>query len=40
MTKLNKVTHQFVNQVPEQLAEGVVYVSIPFATVIHACCCG
>ena len=26
--------------VPESLEEGVLYVSIPFATVLHLCCCG
>jgi hypothetical protein len=34
------LTHKFVNQVPEKLEEGVIYVSIPFETVIHMCCCG
>lgn len=32
--------HKFVNQIPEKLEEGVIYVSIPFETVIHKCCCG
>lgn len=32
--------HKFVNQIPEKLEEGVLYVSIPFETVIHKCCCG
>lgn len=34
------LTHKFVNQIPEKLEEGVIYVSIPFETVIHKCCCG
>jgi len=32
--------HEFVDFVPRDLKEGVVYVSIQYATVIHKCCCG
>lgn len=35
-----KLTHRFVASVPDQLEDGVIYVSIEFATVIHKCCCG
>lgn len=34
------VTHQFVEYVPREMEDGVVYVSIGFATAIHRCCCG
>lgn len=34
------LTHKFVNQIPEILEDNVIYVSIPFETVIHKCCCG
>lgn len=34
------MTHEFVEQMPENLDEGVIYVSIPFETVIHKCVCG
>jgi hypothetical protein len=37
---VNTLVHKFVDQVPEDLENGVVYVSIPFSTVIHKCCCG
>lgn len=37
---MNTVVHKFVDQVPEDLDNGLVYVSIPFSTVIHKCCCG
>lgn len=37
---MNTLVHRFVHQVPEDLEDGVVYVSIPFSTVIHKCCCG
>lgn len=35
-----KVAHEFVEEVPSQLANGVIYVSIPYATAVHKCCCG
>ncbi|HEX9504362.1 MAG TPA: DUF6527 family protein [Patescibacteria group bacterium] len=33
-------SHQFVEFVPEHLEQGVIYVSIPYATVTHKCACG
>ncbi len=35
-----KLRPEFVEYVPDTLAEGVLYVSIPYATVVHLCCCG
>lgn len=32
--------HEFVEYVPDNLADGVLYISIPFATAVHRCCCG
>lgn len=32
--------HQFVENAPEELEPGTLYVSIPFATVLHTCACG
>ena len=37
---MKAVVHRFVDQVPEDPEDGVIYVSIPFSTVIHKCCCG
>ena len=37
---LNTVRHEFVEYIPDQLDEGVLYVSIPFGTVVHRCACG
>ena len=34
------MTHEFVEHMPENLDEGIIYVSIPFETVIHKCACG
>lgn len=35
-----KLSHRFVTSIPEVLDDGVIYVSIGFATAIHKCCCG
>ncbi|GGZ73370.1 MULTISPECIES: DUF6527 family protein [Streptomyces] len=35
-----RLTHEFVHYIPEKLDTGVLYVSLPFTTVIHLCCCG
>lgn len=32
--------HEFVEFIPDKLDERTVYVSIPYATVAHKCCCG
>lgn len=32
--------HEFVEFVPERIESGVLYVSMPYATVIHRCACG
>lgn len=40
MTKRMRVRHEFVEFIPSSLDAGVVYVSIPYATVVHLCCCG
>lgn len=34
------VEHRFVQFIPDDLEEGVVYVSITYATVVHRCLCG
>ncbi len=34
------LTHEFVEYIPDDLKDGVIYVSIEFATVAHKCCCG
>lgn len=37
---MQNLKHEFVGFVPEQLSDGVLYISIPYATVAHKCCCG
>ena len=38
--KRRAIQHEFVEYVPRDLEEGVLYVSIPFATAVHRCPCG
>jgi len=40
MKRKRLLTHKFVEYIPDDLKEGVIYVSIPFATAVHKCCCG
>ncbi len=35
-----KLSHRFVKNIPEILEDGVVYISLEYATAIHKCCCG
>jgi hypothetical protein len=37
---MRSLKHEFVEFIPEQLAAGVLYISVQYATVAHACCCG
>ena len=36
----DSLDHRFVDFIPEQLDEGILYVSIEYITVAHLCCCG
>lgn len=38
--KHSRLTHRFVRSIPKELEPGVLYVSMEYATAIHACCCG
>ena len=35
-----RLGQKFVDHIPDELDDGVVYVSIPFGTVVHKCACG
>ena len=39
-TRLKAVQHEFVEYVPEDLEDGVVYVSPEFRVAVHSCLCG
>lgn len=34
------LSHEFVEFVPADLKEGTLYISIPYKTMVHRCCCG
>lgn len=38
--KIMSINPVFVEYIPEQIDEGVLYISEPFNTAIHKCCCG
>lgn len=38
--RLSSIKHEFVEFVPAELAEGVLYISIPYTTAVHKCACG
>lgn len=35
-----RLRHEFVDYIPEQLDDSVLYVSVRFGTVVHRCACG
>ena len=40
MTRRTAVRHEFTDVIPDRLQDGVVYISVRYATVLHLCCCG
>ena len=38
--RTERLRHEFVDRFPAQLEQGVIFISIPFATTAHLCCCG
>ena len=40
MRRVPALRHQFVEYVPDELEDGIIYISITFATAVHQCCCG
>ena len=40
MTRTDSLDHEFVSHIPDVLDDGILYVSIPFTTALHKCCCG
>ena len=40
MSRLHYLENRFVQYIPEVLDDGVLYISVEFATASHACCCG
>lgn len=40
MTQKNIIVFKFVEFVPPILEDMTIYISIPYATAVHKCCCG
>lgn len=40
MNKVYAIRHRFVDHIPADLEDGVVYVAIEYGTAVHRCCCG
>ena len=40
MSNQRGLEHTFVEYIPDNLEDGVIYVSIQFATAVHKCACG
>lgn len=40
MRSSQTIRHEFVDFVPKEREEGVLYISIPFTTAVHNCFCG
>ena len=40
MKRVLTIKHQFVEHAPEQLDEGVLYISVEYGTCLHRCLCG
>ena len=40
MSRVRVIRHEFVEFVPKELEEGVLYVSVPYSTTVHKCACG
>lgn len=38
--RVNRIEPQFVEFVPDVLEDGIVYISMEYGAVVHACCCG
>ncbi len=37
---ITKLNHVFIDKIPDELEEGVLYVSSRFRVIMHLCCCG
>lgn len=37
---MTKISHKFVEFIPDALDDGILYVSIAHGTAVHRCCCG
>lgn len=40
MSRIDSLVPRFVELMPAQLEDGVLYISLPYDTAVHRCCCG
>lgn len=40
MIRHKRLEHRFVENIPDRLEAGILYVSMEYATSAHSCCCG
>lgn len=40
MIRYKRLEHRFVENIPEHLEAGILYISMEYATSAHSCCCG
>ena len=40
MRRLSTLKHEFVEFMPKEIKEGILYISLEYATASHKCCCG
>jgi len=40
MTRDTRLSHEFVDYIPDKLQRGKLYLSIEYGTAAHKCCCG
>lgn len=40
MKRTTVLNHKFVECIPDRLEEGIIYISMLYATAAHKCCCG
>jgi hypothetical protein len=38
--KIKTLQHRFVENIPDQIEEGMLYISLPYCIAIHKCVCG
>lgn len=38
--RMTRLRHQLIDEAPDQLEAGILYVSMPYRTTLHLCCCG
>src|SRR5437016_12123500 len=37
---MKTLSYQFVNVIPREIVENILYISLEYRTAIHKCCCG